>query len=176
MSTRLDLDLFQAEPDLPVEGASPHSHDVHEIALPTLIALAVAAFLAGAVDAIGGGGGLIMVPALLAVGLPPHLALGTNKGQLVFGSFSAMVRFARGVMVEGRRARITFPAAFLGTLAGAPDRCRGSGHGRAPPSGRGWGDPAAPRRIPRGSDRADGRLVRRLLRSRGRDLLHRGVR
>jgi len=92
---------------------------VHAIALPTLIALAVAAFLAGTVDAIGGGGGLIMVPALLAVGLPPHLALGTNKGQSVFGSFSAMVRFARGGMVEGRRARITFPAAFLGSLAGA---------------------------------------------------------
>jgi uncharacterized membrane protein YfcA len=91
---------------------------VPEIALPTLIALAVAAFLAGAVDAIGGGGGLIMVPALLAAGLPPHLALGTNKGQAVFGSFSAMVRFARGGMVDGRRARINFPVAFLGSLGG----------------------------------------------------------
>src|SRR5258705_12544321 len=117
MSTRLVLDLFQAEPDLPVEGASPHSHDVHEIALPTLIALAVAAFLAGAVDAIGGGGGLIMVPALLAGGLPPHLALGTNKGQSVFGSFSAMVRFARGGGGGGGPARGTLPTPLSGSLA-----------------------------------------------------------
>jgi uncharacterized membrane protein YfcA len=79
----------------------------------------VAAFLAGAVDAVGGGGGLIMVPALLAAGLPPHLALGTNKGQSMFGSLAAMVRFARGGLVDGRVARVTFPAAFLGALGGS---------------------------------------------------------
>jgi uncharacterized membrane protein YfcA len=85
---------------------------------PTLLALVAAAFLAGALDAIGGGGGLIMVPALLAAGLPPHLALGTNKGQSLFGSLAAMVRYARGGLVDGRRARVTFPAAFVGALGG----------------------------------------------------------
>jgi len=88
------------------------------LSLPVLLALVAAAFLAGALDAIGGGGGLIMVPALLAAGLPPHLTLGTNKGQSLFGSLSATVRYARAGMVDGRRARVTFPAAFVGALGG----------------------------------------------------------
>ena len=89
------------------------------LSAPVLLALVAAAFVAGALDAIGGGGGLIMVPALLAAGLPPHLTLGTNKGQSLFGSLSATVRYARAGMVDGRRARVTFPAAFLGALGGA---------------------------------------------------------
>jgi uncharacterized membrane protein YfcA len=92
---------------------------VHSVALPTLLALIAAAFFAGAIDAVGGGGGLIMVPALLAAGLPPHLALGTNKGQSMFGSLAAMVRYARGGLVDGGVARVTFPAAFVGALAGS---------------------------------------------------------
>jgi uncharacterized membrane protein YfcA len=92
---------------------------MHPLALPTLLALIAAAFFAGAVDAIGGGGGLIMVPALLAAGLPPHLALGTNKGQSLFGSLAATVRYAKAGLVDGRVARVTFPAAFLGALGGS---------------------------------------------------------
>jgi uncharacterized membrane protein YfcA len=92
---------------------------MHPLALPTLLALVLAAFFAGAVDAIGGGGGLIMVPALLAAGLPPHLALGTNKGQSLFGSLAATVRYARAGLVDGRVARVTFPAAFAGALGGS---------------------------------------------------------
>jgi len=85
-----------------------------EIALLSLVALA-----AGLVDAIAGGGGLLTVPALAAVGLPPHLVLGTNKGQSVFGSSSALVAFARAGLVEGRRARLTFPLGLAGALLGA---------------------------------------------------------
>jgi uncharacterized protein len=81
--------------------------------------VALVALLAGTVDAIGGGGGLLTVPALLWAGLPPHLALGTNKGQSVFGAFAALVRFARAGMVDARRARWTFPLGLLGSLAGA---------------------------------------------------------
>jgi hypothetical protein len=85
-----------------------------EIALLTTVAL-----VAGIVDAIAGGGGLLTFPAILWAGLPPHLALGTNKGQSVFGSFAALVRFARGGLVDGRRARITFPHGLAGSLGGA---------------------------------------------------------
>jgi uncharacterized protein len=81
--------------------------------------LALVALAAGTVDAIGGGGGLLTVPALLAAGLPPHLALATNKGQSVFGSAAALVRFSRAGLVPLQRARWTFPLAFLGSLAGA---------------------------------------------------------
>jgi uncharacterized protein len=81
--------------------------------------LALVALAAGTVDAIGGGGGLLTVPVLLAVGLPPHLALGTNKGQSVFGSGAALVRFSRAGLVPWSRARWTFPLGFLGALLGA---------------------------------------------------------
>jgi hypothetical protein len=90
-----------------------------ELSLTHLVLLALAAFAAGTVDAIAGGGGLITVPALLAAGLPPQLALGTNKGQSVFGSAAALLRFARAGLVDGPRARIAFPAGFAGSLAGA---------------------------------------------------------
>ena len=59
------------------------------------------------------------MPALLAAGLPPHLALATNKGQSVFGSGAALARFSRAGMVPLRRAGWTFPLAFIGSLAGA---------------------------------------------------------
>ena len=89
--------------------------------IPTgqLAVLALVALAAGVVDAIGGGGGLLTVPALLACGLPPHLALATNKGQSVFGAGAALARFARAGLVPWRRARWTWPFAFAGALLGA---------------------------------------------------------
>jgi hypothetical protein len=88
--------------------------DTLEIAVLAGVALA-----AGTVDAIAGGGGLLTVPALLAAGLPPHLALGTNKGQSVFGSFAALIRFSHAGLVDGPRARVTFPLGIVGSLGGA---------------------------------------------------------
>jgi uncharacterized membrane protein YfcA len=87
--------------------------------LPVLALLVLVSFVAGTVDAIAGGGGLLTLPALLAAGLPPALALGTNKGQSVFGSGSALLRYARAGLVDGRVARVTFPAGLAGSLAGA---------------------------------------------------------
>jgi uncharacterized membrane protein YfcA len=84
-----------------------------------LCLLLLAALGGGVVDAIAGGGGLIVLPALLAVGVPPQLALGTNKGQGVFGTCAALIRFARAGMVDWRRARATFPAALAGAAMGA---------------------------------------------------------
>lgn len=60
-----------------------------------LLLLLAAAFLAGFIDAIAGGGGLLTVPALLSSGLPPHIALGTNKLAATFGSFTASLAFYR---------------------------------------------------------------------------------
>ena len=51
-----------------------------EMIEPTmLLVLALVAFVAGFIDAVAGGGGMLTVPALLSLGLPPHIALGTNK-------------------------------------------------------------------------------------------------
>jgi hypothetical protein len=87
---------------------------------PLLISvLTLAALGAGFIDAIAGGGGLITVPALLAAGLPPHLALGTNKGQSVFGSGAALVRFARAGLIEKRASVPLFALGLLGSWVGA---------------------------------------------------------
>jgi uncharacterized membrane protein YfcA len=88
------------------------------LSLSVLLALALVAFFAGVVDAIAGGGGLLTLPALLAAGLPPHVALGTNKGQSVFGSATALTRYARAGLVDKRRAAICFPAGLVGALLG----------------------------------------------------------
>jgi uncharacterized membrane protein YfcA len=90
-----------------------------ELSAGTVGVLTLVALVAGTIDAIAGGGGLLTVPALLAAGLPPHLALGTNKGQSVFGSFAAMLRFARAGLISPARARVAFPLGLLGSLAGA---------------------------------------------------------
>ena len=60
-----------------------------------LLTLSIIGFVAGFIDAIAGGGGLLTVPVLLASGLPPHIALGTNKLAACFGSLTASVTFFR---------------------------------------------------------------------------------
>ncbi|MBO9574856.1 MAG: TSUP family transporter [Sphingobium sp.] len=87
----------------------------------TYALLGSAALLAGFIDAIAGGGGLITVPALLAAGLPPVNALATNKLQSVFGSGTSCWRFARRGLVEFRSywptALVVFAAALVGAYA-----------------------------------------------------------
>jgi uncharacterized membrane protein YfcA len=80
-----------------------------------LLILFAAAFLAGLIDAIAGGGGLITVPVLMATGLPPQVALGTNKLQASFGSGSAMIHFIRSGTVKLRECI----SGILWTAAGA---------------------------------------------------------
>ena len=84
-----------------------------------VVLLAVTAFLAGVVDAIAGGGGLITLPALLAAGLPPHVALATNKGQSVWGSGASMIAFWRAGRIDTKQAAIGFPLALIGSAIGA---------------------------------------------------------
>jgi uncharacterized membrane protein YfcA len=85
-------------------------------AYPLLFATAL---VAGTVDAIAGGGGLITLPVLLGIGLPAPMALGTNKLQAVFGSGSAVWNFARRGAVDLRECRLGFALTALGALAGA---------------------------------------------------------
>src|SRR3954464_15152297 len=87
---------------------------------PAVVALlAGGAFVAGLVDAIAGGGGLVTLPALLAAGLPPHIAPGTNKGEAVFGATPPAVAFWRRGMVDRDRAAPAFAAGFAGSALGA---------------------------------------------------------
>ena len=57
-------------------------------------------FLAGLVDAIGGGGGLISLPAYLIAGLPPHTAVATNKLSSACGTTLATLRFIKNKLVN----------------------------------------------------------------------------
>jgi uncharacterized protein len=81
--------------------------------------LVLAALAAGFIDAIAGGGGLLTVPALLSVGLPPHFVFGTNKGQAVFGATASLFSFWRRGLVDQSRARYAFAFGFIGSLCGA---------------------------------------------------------
>lgn len=90
-----------------------------DIAPEILLLLALAGFVAGFIDSIAGGGGLITVPALLLAGLPPVDALGTNKLQSVFGSASATWSYARAGLVDLKAQLPTAAMSFLGSIAGA---------------------------------------------------------
>ena len=87
--------------------------------LHILFMLGAAAFAAGFVDSIAGGGGLVTIPALLLAGMPPVEALGTNKLQGLFGSGSATLAYAAGGHVDVRRQLPAATLAFLGSAAGA---------------------------------------------------------
>lgn len=76
-------------------------------------------FLAGFVDSIAGGGGLISLPAYLFAGLPPHIAIGTNKLSSACGTSLTTVRFIRGGLVRPRLAIPGVAAAMLGSAAGS---------------------------------------------------------
>lgn len=89
------------------------------ISLATLAWLALAGFVAGLVDAIAGGGGLLTVPALLAAGLPPQVALATNKGQASFGAISSCASFWLRGHIDRNRVPLAFCSGFLGSLGGA---------------------------------------------------------
>lgn len=84
-----------------------------------VLALAIAAFFAGLVDAIAGGGGLVTVPALLAAGLDPRIALATNKGQAVFGAIASAASYRARGAVDPERERVAFGAGFVGSVLGA---------------------------------------------------------
>jgi uncharacterized membrane protein YfcA len=83
-------------------------------------ALTAVAMLTGFVDAIAGGGGLIMVPALIHAGLPPHIVLGTNKAGSMFGTAMAAWRYRKAGLYRIRPnlplVAVVFAGALLGTL------------------------------------------------------------
>lgn len=89
-----------------------------DLNLTTLLLLMVAAMLAGFVDSIAGGGGMITLPALYLAGIPPHTALGTNKFQAVFGSFSAALHFFKKGHLDLKKCAIFTIFAFVFSLGG----------------------------------------------------------
>jgi len=87
--------------------------------LLTIIAISAAYFAAGFVDSIAGGGGLIGMPALLLAGVPPHIALATNKFSATFGTFVATWNYARNKRIIWKIAAYGIPPALLGAWLGS---------------------------------------------------------
>lgn len=90
-----------------------------ELGFDIILLLMAVAFVAGAIDAVAGGGGLITIPALLAAGVPPVSALATNKLQASFGTAGAVFAFARKGHIDFRRFAAPALAAFIGSAGGA---------------------------------------------------------
>ncbi len=76
-------------------------------------------FLAGFIDAVAGGGGLISLPACLIAGLPTHRALGTNKLSSFMGTTLATVRYAKQGFIPWKQAAFCAVCAILGAFGGA---------------------------------------------------------
>lgn len=93
--------------------------DTFELSFQLLLFLFCAGGLAGLVDSIAGGGGLIALPALLSIGLPPQIALGTNKLQGCFGTFSAACNYIKKGQVDFKEARLAICTTLIGAGAGA---------------------------------------------------------
>ncbi len=76
------------------------------------------AIIAGFLDTLAGGGGLLTLPALMMSGIPPLLALGTNKLQSCVGAGTASVMMLRGRRVRWHQIKTLMPAAFIGSVIG----------------------------------------------------------
>ena len=81
--------------------------------------LALAGAAAGFIDAIAGGGGMISVPALLWAGLPPQVALGTNKLQSSCGTLLAVAHYTRAGLIAWRSLRLAVAVTFIASAGGA---------------------------------------------------------
>ena len=90
-----------------------------EVTWQMLLMVCPLVFLAGFVDSVAGGGGLISLPASYLAGLPPVLAAGTNKMSACLGTVASSARFMVGGKVKGREALLAaigaFPGSWLGT-------------------------------------------------------------
>ncbi|WP_434120670.1 TSUP family transporter [Salinicoccus roseus] len=90
-----------------------------DIELSALLLVIALGFLAAFIDAVVGGGGLISIPALLATGMTPATALGTNKLASAFGSLTSSLKFLRARHVNFRMVMKLFPLSFILSVCGA---------------------------------------------------------
>ncbi len=92
--------------------------DIFELPLWCYPLLLLTGFAAGFVDSIAGGGGLITIPVLLSIGMPPQLALGTNKLQATFGSGSAAWHYGRAGLIDFSSCRVGILFTLIGATSG----------------------------------------------------------
>jgi uncharacterized membrane protein YfcA len=84
-----------------------------------LCLLILASFIAGFIDSVAGGAGLVLVPSFILAGLPPQIALGQEKLVSTLGTFSAIFNFFKSKKILWNFVAIGVPAALIGALIGA---------------------------------------------------------
>ena len=89
-----------------------------EVSFAAAALLFAIAAIAGCVDTIAGGGGLIALPAMLMVGVPPAAAIATNKLQGSGGTLTASLYFLRQGAIRLRPNRLAILMTFIGSVAG----------------------------------------------------------
>ncbi|WNF04836.1 TSUP family transporter [Brevibacillus borstelensis] len=90
-----------------------------DLDLSTILFLAFFGFVAAFIDSTVGGGGLISLPALLGLGIPSYLALGTNKLAGTISSATSSVTFIRMGKFDKKLMAILFPVSLVGAYFGA---------------------------------------------------------
>jgi uncharacterized membrane protein YfcA len=83
-----------------------------------IIILIFASFVAGFLDAVAGGAGLILVPAFILTGMPPQLALGQEKLVSTLGTFSAIYNYFKGAKIIWKIVIYGIPTALIGAYIG----------------------------------------------------------
>lgn len=84
-----------------------------------ILILVICGFLAGFIDSVVGGGGLISIPALLSAGIPLHLLLGSNKLAGTLCSFTSTASFVRSGKINFTLLKLLIPFSILGAVAGS---------------------------------------------------------
>ena len=89
------------------------------LSIEVILMLTAVAALAGFIDAIAGGGGLLTIPAMLLANIPPVLTLGTNKLQAASGALAASITMIRKGVVKPKNIKTGIIAAFIGSIFGS---------------------------------------------------------
>jgi len=89
------------------------------LTIGTITVCTLASFVAGVVDSIAGGGGLITTPALLLSGVPPHYTMGTSKFSSTLGTAAALFNYARRGYVMWRIAPVGIAFSLIGAWCGS---------------------------------------------------------
>lgn len=76
-------------------------------------------FIGGIVDAVCGGGGLITLPVLFAIGVPAHIAVGTNQTSILPGVVTSVVKFHKSGRIDIKNTIYAVPFGLVGGFAGA---------------------------------------------------------
>jgi len=92
--------------------------EIAQVTIELLLILFAVAILAGLLDTLAGGGGLIALPALILSGVPPLAALGTNKLQGSMGTATATYMMLKNKRVEWQNVKQLMFLAFIGALVG----------------------------------------------------------